>query len=47
MLKSGFKGSDIKMKCECCLDCYKIDACDYRCDFDCKKCNFRENNESN
>lgn len=26
------------MICECCLDCYKIDACDGRCNFECDKC---------
>lgn len=32
------------MKCECCMDCYKIDCCDDRCDFKCSKCNMNKNN---
>lgn len=26
------------MNCKCCLDCYKIDACEGVCDFKCDKC---------
>lgn len=32
------------MKCECCMDCYKIDCCDGRCIFQCEKCNMNKNN---
>lgn len=32
------------MKCECCIDCYKIDCCDGRCDFECEKCSMNKNN---
>lgn len=30
------------MICECCLDCYKIDICDGRCDFKCSECYMRK-----
>ena len=32
------------MVCECCLDCYKIDACNCVCNFECDKCNFNHKN---
>ena len=34
------------MKCECCMDCYKIDCCDGRCNFQCEKCNMNKNNKT-
>ena len=30
-------------KCECCLECYKTDACEYVCDFNCEKCTINSN----
>ena len=33
------------MKCECCMDCYKIDCCDGRCNFEYEKCNMNKNNK--
>lgn len=35
------------MKCECCMDCYKIDACDGRCNFKCDICSFNTNKDNN
>lgn len=35
------------MKCECCMDCYKIDACDGRCNFECDICSFNRNKDNN
>ena len=29
-------------ECECCLNCYIIDACKARCKFDCEKCIHKE-----
>lgn len=28
------------MICKCCMDCYKIDACDGRCNFKCNECSY-------
>lgn len=27
---------------KCCMDCYKIDICGGRCNFECNKCIYRE-----
>lgn len=34
------------MKCECCKDCYKIDACDGRCNFKCDGCTYNKTETS-
>lgn len=31
------------MNCECCMGCYKIDACDGRCNFKCNECSYNKN----
>lgn len=35
------------MKCECCMDCYKIDICNGRCNYKCDVCSFSPNKENN
>lgn len=34
------------MVCECCLDCYKADVCECKCDFNCGICNMNKENEN-
>lgn len=33
------------MVCECCMDCYKIDICNGKCDFKCEECIHNKNNK--
>lgn len=30
------------MICECCMNCYKVDACGGRCDFKCENCSYNK-----
>lgn len=30
------------IKCECCMYCYNIDNCDYRCSFKCEVCKYSD-----